>query len=219
MAEGVKLLKRGENLNLTKVYNGLTKYRLGLSWDFVEGKKFDLDLSILCLTDRVENGGKIVDLDHLVFYGSDDPDRPGNDKRTFRLPNGEGTGFKDPEGAIMHFGDCRDGSKAGDDETVKIDFSKMNPKVKSVLAVASIYDPENKGLNFGLVKSSMVNLYKGEEDVTTLSYELKEDFSGCNCLEFVEFYLHNNEWKISALGDSNQNNFEQELKKFGIPVE
>lgn len=218
MSETVKLLKRGENVNLTRQFNGLTKYRLGLSWDLVPGKVFDLDLSILCLSDKVENGGKIIDLNHLVFYGSNDPDRPGNDKRIFDLPGG-GVGFKDPEGAVMHYGDCRDGAKEGDDETVKFDFSKMDPRCKSVLVVASIYDPENQGFNFGLVKNSMVKLYKEEEDVSILAYELKEDFSGSNCLEFVEFYLHNNEWKISALGDGNSNNFEQELKKFGIPVE
>ena len=55
MSETVKLLKRGENVNLTRQFNGLTKYRLGLSWDLVPGKVFDLDLSILCLSDKVEN--------------------------------------------------------------------------------------------------------------------------------------------------------------------
>lgn len=208
-------LRKGENINLTKNYGGQKKWKIGLSWAEVP---FDLDVIALALTDRVGKGGKCIDIDHLVGYmNATDPDRPGLDKITFRTPSGE-LGFKDPEGAIMHFGDCRDGSKAGDDEVIKLDFDKLDPRAKAVLILVNIYDIDKKGYNFGRVQDAMANLYQDDSDISTLSYELSEDYSGAQCLEFVEFYLHNDEWKMSALGEGNGNDLEAELKKFGIPV-
>lgn len=218
MAETLKL-RKGENFNLSRNFSGQTKFKIGLSWDKVEGRKsFDLDLIIVQLTDRIDNGGKVVDLDHVVFYGSNDPSRPGNDKRIFTCSNGS-VGFKDPEGAVLHYGDNRTGEGDGDDESIDIDFNKINPKTKSIVALSSIYDPDKEGLNFGMVKNPKIRLYQGDSDISELTYELREDYSGKSCLEFIELYLYNNEWKMSALGDGNENDLEAELKKFGIPVE
>lgn len=215
MATTIKL-RKGENVNLTKNYGGHKKWTIGLAWAEVP---FDLDVIALVLDDRVANGGKCIDIDHLVGYmNATDPNRPNLENITFRTPTGE-LGFKDPEGAIMHFGDCRDGGKEGDDEKIELDFDKLNPRGKSVLILVNIYDIDKKGYNFGRVKDAMANLYRTGSDVSELSFELQEDYSGAQCLEFVEFYLHNDEWKMSALGDGNGNDLETELKKFGLPVE
>ena len=68
-----------------------------------------------------------------------------------------------------------------------------------------------------MVKNAMVKLYEGNSDVPALCFELSEDFSTEHNLEFVEVYLHNNEWKFKARGNGNNNTFAEELKKFGIP--
>lgn len=213
---GLKL-KKGENLSLTKKFNGKTKFTLGISWDVSGEKTFDLDISAIELKDKAENGGKAISMDHAVGYFSVDSSRPNYENITFPLPNGK-IGAKDPESAIKYNGDCRDGRAEGDDETIDIDFSKINPNVKSVIVVVSIYDESGKQ-NFGMVKNAMANLYEEGSEISSISFELQEDFSGCTCLEFIEFYLHNGEWKIRAIGEGNSNDLAQELKKFGLPIE
>lgn len=218
MATNVVKLRKGENVNLGKTFEGETKFMIGLGWDFKEGSKpCDLDVMALLLDDRVDNGGKVINMDYFVGYPSNDPNRENFEKITFRNPDGT-IGFQDPNGACKHSGDCRDGKKNGIDESIKIDFSKMDERVKSVLLLVSIYDLDNTGMNFGMVKNANCSLFVGENsDVPSLVYDLTEDMSGVRNLEFVEIYLHNNEWKIKALAERGDDSIETELKKFGVP--
>lgn len=214
-------LRKGENINLSKQFAGQTDWTVGLKWNFNGREKFDLDVIIIQLDNTVGNGGKCIDVDHLTGYmNATDPERPGLDKITFKVSN-DVIGFCDPEKAVMHYGDCRDGQAGAtnndDDERVDIFFNKINPKTKAVLVLANIYDIDNKGFNFGMVSGSAVNVYKKGSDVPEISLDLKEDFSGYRSLEAVEFYLHNNEWKLNALVTGGTENLEEELKRFGIP--
>lgn len=218
MATNVVKLRKGESINLNKTFTGETKFVVGLSWDFKDNSKaIDLDVMALLLNDKVDNGGKVIDMDYLVGYPSNDPSRENFDKITFRNPDGT-IGFQDPKGACKHSGDCRDGKKEGIDEMIAIDFNKMDPRVKSVLVLVSIYDIDNTGLNFGQVKNANCSLFTGTStDIPSLVYDLTEDMSGVRNLEFVEIYQHNNEWKMKALGERGDDSIEVELKKFGVP--
>ena len=212
----VKLVK-GQNINLTRQFNGQTKFRVGLSWD-TGAQTFDLDAIALLLTDKVDAGGKVPNEDFAAAYFNNDPDRPNYQKITFQTPSGN-VGFQSIDGSVKSFGDNRTGEGSGDDETIELDLSKVDPRVKSILILVTIYteDDPTKNFNFGMVKNAMVKLYEGNSDVPALCFELSEDFSTEHNLEFVEVYLHNNEWKFKALGNGNNNTFAEELKKFGIP--
>lgn len=212
----VKLVK-GQNINLTRQFNGQTKFRVGLSWD-TGAQTFDLDAIALLLTDKVDAGGKVPNEDFAAAYFNNDPDRPNYQKITFQTPSGN-VGFQSIDGSVKSFGDNRTGEGSGDDETIELDLSKVDPRIKSILILVNIYteDDPTKNFNFGMVKNAMVKLYEGNSDVPALCFELSEDFSTEHNLEFVEVYLHNNEWKFKALGNGNNNTFAEELKKFGIP--
>lgn len=212
----VKLVK-GQNINLTRQFNGQTKFRVGLSWD-TGAQTFDLDAIALLLTDKVDAGGKVPNEDFAAAYFNNDPDRPNYQKITFQTPSGV-VGFQSIDGSVKNFGDNRTGEGSGDDETIELDLSKVDPRIKSILILVNIYteDDPTKNFNFGMVKNAMVKLYEGNSDVPALCFELSEDFSTEHNLEFVEVYLHNNEWKFKALGNGNNNTFAEELKKFGIP--
>ena len=212
----VKLVK-GQNINLTRQFNGQTKFRVGLSWD-TGAQTFDLDAIALLLTDKVDAGGKVPNEDFAAAYFNNDPDRPNYQKITFQTPSGN-VGFQSIDGSVKSFGDNRTGDGSGDDETIELDLSKVDPRIKSILILVNIYteDDPTKNFNFGMVKNAMVKLYEGNSDIPALCFELSEDFSTEHNLEFVEVYLHNNEWKFKALGNGNNNTFAEELKKFGIP--
>lgn len=213
-------LVKGQRVNLTQQFNGQTKWRVGISWDLADGKTFDLDVMALLLTDKVANGGRVINEDFTAAYFSNDPSRPNFDKIVVKDASGQVTGFKSIDGSVVHMGDNRDGAGNGDDEVIKVDLSKVDPRVKSILFLVNIYteDDPSKNYNFGMVKNATIRLYEADSDVPSLVYELQEDFSVEHNLEFAELYLHtDNSWRLNALGEGTNLSFADELKKFGIP--
>lgn len=191
-------LTKGQNVKLTK---GVQNIRVGLSWDPVnDGKDWDLDVMALELN---EKDGKCLGDGYVVFYNS-----------IHRNENGKPT---DPTGAVIHSGDNRTGEGSGDDETITVDFSKLDPKVNAILFIINIYRGKENGQNFGQVKNPRARLYYADQSIADLVYELDEDYSNSVCMEFCMLYKHNDEWKFKALGDGNDNDMTSELMKWGIP--
>lgn len=194
-------LTKGQNVALTK---GVTKFKVGLSWDFKDASnKFDLDVLAIEVDNKTD--GKAIGENYLVFYNS-------------ALKTADGKP-RDPESAVIHSGDNRDGSGDGDDETITVDVTKLNPLVKAIIFVINIYNGLAEGKNFGQVKNPKVRLYEGDSDTSQLMYELDEDYSDSVCMEFCMIYKNNDEWKFKALGEGNQNDLLQEMHKYGIPAE
>src|SRR5664280_2438677 len=94
-------LSKGGNVNLSKEAPGLNKIVVGLGWDAraTDGAAFDLDASAF-----------LVKLDGKVRSDSD-----------FCFYNNKVVG----DGAVQHTGDNLTGAGAGDDETVKVELSKI----------------------------------------------------------------------------------------------
>lgn len=89
-------LTKGQNVALTK---GVTKFKVGLSWDFKDASnKFDLDVLAIEVDNKTD--GKALGENYLVFYNS-------------ALKTADGKP-RDPESAVIHSGDNRDGSGDGD---------------------------------------------------------------------------------------------------------
>jgi tellurium resistance protein TerZ len=80
-----------------------SKLKVGLSWDIFQGQQ-EVDLDASCVL--FDEFGVIVD---AAFY---------NQKET-------------EDKSILHSGDCKDGKIDGDDESIIIDFTKMNQRVVS----------------------------------------------------------------------------------------
>lgn len=214
-------LVKGQRVNLTQQYNGQTKWRVGISWDLQEGKTFDLDVMALLLKDRVANQGKIPNESFACAYFNNDPSRPDFDKIVVKDASGQVTGFKSIDGSTIHLGDNRTGEGSGDDEVIKIDFSKVDPQIKSILFLVNIYteDDPSKNFNFGMVKNAVIRLYEGDSDVPALVYELQEDFSTEHNLEFAELYLHSdNSWRLNALGEGTNLSLQMSLRNLAFRV-
>lgn len=192
-------LTKGQNVKLTK---GVQSVRVGLSWD-VSSNGNDFDLDVMAVQLNAKDGKSIGD-DFVVFYNS-----------AYKTNDGKPT---DPCHAIIHSGDNRTGAGDGDDETMVVDFSKLDPKCNAILFVINIYEGKAKGYNFGQVRNAKARLYYASNDVADLVYELDEDYSSDVCMEFCMLYKHNDEWKFKALGDGNSNDLASELAKWGIPT-
>jgi tellurium resistance protein TerD len=172
-------LTKGGNISLTKVAPGLVHAVAGLGWNprTTDGAPFDLDAAALL----VDDAGRAVSDAHFVFYNN----------------------LKDPSGAVTHLGDNRTGDGSGDDETITIDLSAVEPGVARIVIFASIYDAESRRQNFGQVSDAYVRVYDGDDpanDDKVVTFDLGEDASTETALVFGEVYRNGSDWKFRAIG-------------------
>ena len=167
-------------INLTKgqrIEIGLTSVGIGLGWDPNAGTgfAFDLDASAFMLGANK----KIPQDEFFVFYNNP----------------------LSPDGAVESSGDDQTGgSSDGDDETLKVDLSKVDPKIQEIIFTVTIHDYESRRQNFGQVRNSFIRIYNSQNNEEIAKYDLDEDFSVETAVEFGRLYKRNNEWKFEAMG-------------------
>lgn len=191
---GINLAK-GQRIDLTKTNPGLTKVVVGLGWDtnrYHGGNEFDLDASAF-LTD---SEGRVNKEEDFIFYNQ----------------------LIHPSGAVEHTGDNRTGEGEGDDEQVKIDFSKVPSHINKIAITVTIHDAEARNQNFGQVSNAFVRLVDEENDREVLRFDLGEDFSVETAVVFCELYRHNGDWKFNAVGSGFAGGLAALCRTFGLEV-
>jgi tellurium resistance protein TerD len=171
-------LVKGGNVSLSKDAPGLTSVTVGLGWDVrkTDGAAFDLDASAFV----VDDNGKVLSDGHFVFY---------NNKTS-------------PEGAVIYGGDNRTGDGAGDDETIKVDFSKLPANAKKVTVAVTIYEGQQRRQNFGSVQNAYARVINQADGKELARYDLSEDSSTNAAMVFVELYRGpQGDIKVKAIGE------------------
>ncbi len=167
-------------INLTKgqrIEIGLTKVGIGLGWDPNAGTGFDFDLDASAFL--LGENKKIPQDEYFVFYNN----------------------LKSPDGAVESSGDdLTGGNSDGDDETLKVDLSKLDPKIQEIIFTVTIHDYESRRQNFGQVRNSFIRIYNSQTNDEIAKYDLDEDFSVETAVEFGRLYKRNGEWKFEAMG-------------------
>lgn len=167
-------LQKGQRISV-----GLSNVTLGLGWDPNQGTghDFDLDASAFCLGEN----GKIPQDEYFVFY---------NNKFS-------------PDGAVEGADDDTTGgaSDGDDDEQVKVDMNKVDPKITEIIFVVTIHDASARNQNFGQVRNSYIRIVDNSNNSEIAKYELEEDFSIETSVEFGRLYRKDGGWKFQAMGD------------------
>jgi tellurium resistance protein TerD len=179
-------LEKGQRVEL-----GLPKFVVGLGWDANSsstGQDFDLDTSVFILGENK----KLLSDEYFVFYNN----------------------LKSPDGAVEHTGDNRTGEGEGDDESVRVDLSKINPNAVEISIVVTIHQAKERNQNFGQVRNSFIRIYNPDNNEELLKYELEEDFSIETAVEFGRIYKRNGEWKFEAVGVGQKDGLENYLNKY-----
>ncbi|HZK95923.1 MAG TPA: TerD family protein [Prolixibacteraceae bacterium] len=178
-------LEKGQRVNVT-----LPKFTVGLGWDAnsSNGADFDLDASVFILGENK----KIVSDEYFVFYNN----------------------LKSPDGAVEHTGDNLTGAGEGDDESVKVDLSKINTAATELCFVVTIHDAASRKQNFGQVRNAFVRIYNPDTNEEILKYDLDEDFSIETAVEFGRLYKRGGEWKFEAVGVGVKGGLEDYLSKY-----
>ena len=151
-------------INLTKgqrIEIGLSKVGIGLGWDPNEGTGFDFDLDASAF--MLGENKKIPKDEFFVFYNNP----------------------LSPDQAVESSGDdTTGGSSDGDDETLTVDLSKVDPKIQEIIFTVTIHDFEARRQNFGQVRNSFIRIYNAQTNEEIDKYELDEDFSVETAVEF-----------------------------------
>jgi len=192
-------LQKGGRLNLEK---GLSKVGVGLGWDpnQYSGPDFDLDASAFML-----GANKKIPKDEcFIFYNNlcgrnhraykDDSKKDVNEcKEKYHCTDGL-------FGVMSTGDDTTGGSSEGDDETLKVDLSKVPSEIQEIIFTVTIHDFEARKLNFGQVRNSFIRIYNAETNEEIAKYELEEDFSVETAVEFGRLYRKDSAWKFDAMG-------------------
>ena len=188
----VNLIKGGR-ISLNKEAPGLKKILIGLGWDTNAsdtGADFDLDASVFLL----DSNAKVANEKDFVFYNN----------------------LSSSDGSVVHTGDNRTGEGDGDDESIKVDLSKISSSIKEIAIVVTIHEAAQRKQNFGMVRNAFIRLVNDETNTEIVRYDLEEDYSTETGLLFGRLYFKDNEWKFSAVGTGYKEGLDGFCKQFGL---
>ena len=182
-------LEIGQRISMDK---GLTLVGVGLGWDPNEGTGYDFDLDASAF--MLGESGRIPTDEYFVFYNNQ----------------------KSPDGSVESTGDDLTGgnSDGGDDETINVDLSKVDPKIQEIVFTATIYKAEERRQNFGQVRNSYIRIYDAKTNAEIARYDLDEDFSIETAVEFGRLYRRGDEWKFEAMGIGNKGGLQSLVNKY-----
>jgi tellurium resistance protein TerD len=197
-------LSKGERFSLSKAAPGLTIVKIGMGWDPNDqpnGPEFDLDVSAFA----INNNFKIPSDSYFVFYGQVSMGNSVEDtqeKGLFRPITKDGSilgAIDDPDGKR---------SDGDDDEDMIIDLTKVNNSVEQIIICATICkfpddrkkDRRTLDLNFGQVDDCYVRIVNESSGEEILRFDLKEQYTNEDAVEFGRLYRVGNSWEFEAMG-------------------
>ena len=185
-------LSKGGNVSLAKADPTMTKVLVGLGWDprATDGQDFDLDASAFLL----DSTGKVRGDNDFIFYNN----------------------LSDAAQSVVHAGDNRTGAGDGDDESLKVDLTKIPAEVDKIAFTVTIDDAEARRQSFGQVGGAFIRLVNDATGVEVARYDLSEDASTETAMIFGELYRHNNEWKFRAVGQGYAGGLKAMCDQYGI---
>ncbi|MCC7385218.1 MAG: TerD family protein [Deltaproteobacteria bacterium] len=185
-------LNKGGNVSLSKEAPGLSKVLVGLGWDAraSDGQDFDLDASVF----MCGASGKVRSDADFIFYNN----------------------LKSSDGSVEHTGDNKTGAGDGDDEAIKVDFTRVPADVQKLVFSVTIHEAEGRKQNFGMVSNAFVRIVNQDGNKELARYDLSEDASVETAMIFAELYKMGNEWKFKAIGQGFKGGLGPLAKSMGV---
>lgn len=177
-------LSKGQRIDLTKVAPNTSKFAFALGWNpqKFDGKAFDLDATAFLTKD-----GKASSVADFVFYGMSGFDAS--------------TGIKNYKGFISHSGDDQTGGKAGDDEIITVDVTKIDTNIYNDIQFnVTIYEADVRKQTFGQVDDAFIRVYDVDTQKEICRYDLTEDYSGNTAIVVGRLYFKDGSWRFQSVG-------------------
>ncbi len=169
-------LNKGQSVSLKKADGGtLTRVRMGLGWDAQKVRGFlgrkkekDIDLDASCLL--FDARGALVD---QVWFSQ----------------------LRSADGALTHLGDNRTGAGDGDDESIVVDLTAVNPQVTTLVFVVNSYSGET----FSQIENAFCRLIDATNEQEVARYDLSG--SGGHTAQIMAKVTRDGAgWTMTALG-------------------
>lgn len=182
-------LTKGGRFNLSKEAPNLNNVAIGLGWQLNHnGQSYDIDASVFMLGIN----GKLPDEKYFVFYNN----------------------LQSLDGSLKHSGDNRTGEGDGDDETIYVDLTKVNPAIQEIVFVVTIHQGQEKQQNFSQIRNAFIKIYNQETRRSLARYNLREAFSQETALEFGRLYKKEGEWRFQAVGEGYNTGLQSFVDKY-----
>ena len=170
-------LSKGQKVSLTKAGGGtLSKVRMGLGWDAMRKKglfgsrsqSIDLDASALLF----DAAGNLVD---QVWFQQ----------------------LTSKDGSVQHTGDNRTGAGEGDDESIKVDLSRVPPTVATLVFTVNSFT----GQDFSQIENAFVRLIDESDETEIARYDLTG--TGSHTAQIMAKVSRDGQgWSMTALGNA-----------------
>jgi tellurium resistance protein TerZ len=170
-------LSKGQKVSLTKAGGGtLSKVRMGLGWDAMRKKglfgsrsqSIDLDASALLF----DAAGNLVD---QVWFQQ----------------------LTSKDGSVQHTGDNRTGAGDGDDESIKVDLSRVPPTVATLVFTVNSFT----GQDFSQIENAFVRLIDESNETEIARYDLTG--TGSHTAQIMAKVSRDGQgWSMTALGNA-----------------
>ncbi|MCD0165088.1 TerD family protein [Deinococcus sp. 12RED42] len=187
-------LQKGGNISLSKQDANLQRILVGLGWDprNTDGQAFDLDASAFLLT----AAGRVRGDHDFIFYNQ----------------------LRSAEGSVEHTGDNRTGVGDGDDESIRVDLTKVPAEIEKIAVAVTIDQADARRQNFGQVGGAFIRILNEDTGQELTRYDLGEDFSTETAVIFGEIYRHGGEWKFRAVGQGFAGGLGPMARNYGVNV-
>lgn len=168
-------LSKGQKVSLAKRDGGqLTRVRMGLGWDAIKKKGFfgsrdqsvDLDASVLLF----DAAGQLVD---QVWFQQ----------------------LRSKDGSVQHTGDNRTGAGDGDDESIRVDLTKLPATVTTLVCTVNSFT----GQDFSQIANAFCRLIDETTETEIARYELSGS-GGHNAQIMSKVSRDGTGWSMTALG-------------------
>lgn len=191
-------LRKGASINLSKAAPGVHKFKIGLGWTPIHRPgedECDLDASAFLCANNPNSGAPelLSPSTNFVFYNN----------------------AVSADGAVVYGGDNRTGDGDGDDESLTVDVSKLDPRVDQIIfAVTSYVEPGQHKYTFGEINKAYIRCLDdaaheawiaaasdpASEPVLAI-YKLSDDYGADTAIQFGSLYKSDEgDWRFKALG-------------------
>lgn len=125
---------------------------------------------------------------------------------------------KSADGSIVLSSDDRVGTGAADNETLLIDFAKVDTVVQEIIVVASIHDAHERAQDFYQVQDAYVHVTETKNGTKIARYDLNGDFGTDLAVELVRFSRQGIQWQCELVGRGVRLGIPELLDKYGVHV-
>jgi tellurium resistance protein TerZ len=170
-------LSKGQKVSLTKAGGGtLSQVRMGLGWDAMRKKglfgsraqSIDLDASALLF----DASGSLVD---QVWFQQ----------------------LRSQDGSVQHTGDNRTGAGEGDDESIRVDLSRVPPAVTTLVFTVNSFT----GQDFSQIENAFCRLIDESTETEIARYDLTG--TGPHTAQIMAKVARDGQgWSMTAIGNA-----------------